>query len=489
VAGATKTCTLTNNDNEPGLHLRKTVTNDNGGTALNTAWTLTATGTGGSPTNLSGTTPVDSTTGFKADTYTLAESGGPTGYTAGDWSCVGGTQGTGLNINKITVALGESATCTINNNDNSPQLIVIKHVINDNGGAAVAADFTIDSGGINDTPDNFAGAESPGTTVTLDAGAYNVSESGPFGYDASYSADCSGTIAVGETKTCTVTNDDRPGHIIIKKITKPSGSTTSFSFDAVGTGYVDFSLLDGQQNDQTLDAGSYSAQELVPAGWVLTGIGGSTDPNAGPTDCEVDALSGSTGSGDLNTQTASITLEIGGTVTCTFENTAPLTTRTQGFWATHPQLANIAWFGGTAFGHTFPGVAATAGIGDTLICGRPIDDLGKLMGAFWANIAKTSNGTKRTPLDQARMQLLQQLIAAELNASAFGALPSGGSGIFAAWEAALCGTDIGAIKTALSQAASFNESGDSGVFTPGISADAKNARAIASIPFWDIIKP
>jgi hypothetical protein len=400
------------------------------------------------------------------------------------WSCTG-TGGTFVSPDKITVALGGSVTCTITNNDISPQLIVIKHVINDNGGTAVAADFTIDSGGINDTPDDFAGAESPGTTVTLDAGAYNVSESGPFGYDASYSADCSGTIAIGATKTCTVTNDDRPGHIIIKKITKPSGSTTSFSFDAVGTGYVDFSLMDGQQNDQTLDAGSYSAQELVPAGWVLTGIGGSTDPNAGPYDCEVDASSGSTGVGDPTTQTASVTLEIGGTVTCTFENTAPLTTRTQGFWATHTPLAEIAWFGGTAFGHTFPGVANVAGIGDTLICGRSITTLDELMGAFWSNIAKTSDGTKRSKIDQARMQLLQQLIAAELNASAFGAVPSVGS--FAAWETALCSGNLSAIKTALSQAASFNESGDSGVFTPGTSADAKNARAIADIAFWDTI--
>ena len=34
-------------------------------------------------------------------------------------------------------------TCTITNDDNSPRLIVIKHVINDNGGTAVAGDFTM----------------------------------------------------------------------------------------------------------------------------------------------------------------------------------------------------------------------------------------------------------------------------------------------------------------------------------------------------------
>ena len=160
-----------------------------------------------------------------------------------------------------------------------------------------------------------------------------------------------------------------------------------------------------------------------------------------------------------------------------------------GFWATHTPLANIAWFGGTAFGHTFPGVANVAGIGDTQICGRSVDTLNRLTGGFWADVSKTSTGAKRSALDQARMQLLQQLLAAELNASAFGSVPSGGTGMFASWESALCGTNQTAIKNAQQQAASFNTAGDSSTFTPGTSADSKNARAIADIPFWNIIKP
>jgi hypothetical protein len=85
------------------------------------------------------------------------------------------------------------------------------------------------------------------------------------------------------------------------------------------------------------------------------------------------------------------------------------------------------------------------------------------------------------------MQLLQQLIAAELNASAFGSVPR--SGTFAAWDAALCGTNQNTIKNAQQQAASFNSQGDSGTFTPGAAANSKFARAIANIPFWNIIKP
>jgi len=182
-----------------------------------------------------------------------------------------------------------------------------------------------------------------------------------------------------------------------------------------------------------------------------------------------------------------IDLKLGDTVTCVFENTGVSTTRTQGFWATHPQLAVIAWFGGTAFGHTFPGVASVSGIGDTTLCARPIDTLAKLMGGFWSGISKTSTGAKRSALDQARMQLLQQMLAAELNASAFGSVPSGGSAQFAAWETAYCGTNLNAVKLAATQAASFNEGGDSGAFTPGTSADSKTAKSIASYVFWDTL--
>ncbi len=155
-------------------------------------------------------------------------------------------------------------------------------------------------------------------------------------------------------------------------------------------------------------------------------------------------------------------------------------------------LAHIAWFGGSLNGHTFPGVAGVTGIGDTLICGRAIDTDAKLMGAFWASISKKSDGSKRTQLDQARMQLLQQLIAAELNASAFNSVPPGGTTMFATWETALCSGTLSQVRTAAGQAAAFNEAGDSGLFTPGMSADPKAAKTAAAgvgIAFWDVISP
>ena len=71
----------TTTTNRPRLTLVKTVTNDNGGTALPTAWTLTGTG----PTTITGATGSAAVTNasVNAGTYTLSESTGPAGYLPG----------------------------------------------------------------------------------------------------------------------------------------------------------------------------------------------------------------------------------------------------------------------------------------------------------------------------------------------------------------------------------------------------------------------
>ena len=144
-AGEEATCTITNDDIAPKLHLRKVVTKDNGGTALATAWTLNADGTGSN--DLSGSTPVDSGATLQSDTWTLSESGGPSGYSPSDWSCVGGSQGTGTDKDKITVGIGGEATCTITNDDIAPKLHLRKVVTKDNGGTALATAWTLNADG------------------------------------------------------------------------------------------------------------------------------------------------------------------------------------------------------------------------------------------------------------------------------------------------------------------------------------------------------
>ena len=96
---------------------------------------------------------------------------GPSGYAATlSADCAG------------TIAIGQTKTCTVTNNDVQPKLIVVKHVINDEGGTAVAGDFTMNVTGPSATPGSFPGTEAPGTQVALNAGAYSVSEAAKAGY-------------------------------------------------------------------------------------------------------------------------------------------------------------------------------------------------------------------------------------------------------------------------------------------------------------------
>src|SRR5205807_1113323 len=106
---------------------------------------------------------------INAGSYSVGESG-PTGYAS---SLSAGCTG--------SIAVGQTKTCTVTNNDVQPVLTVIKHVINDNGGTATAANFTMSVTGSSPAPASFPGAESPGTSVTINAGSYSVGESGPTG--------------------------------------------------------------------------------------------------------------------------------------------------------------------------------------------------------------------------------------------------------------------------------------------------------------------
>lgn len=291
--GDVKTCTITNNDIAPVLHLRKTVINDSGGTAVNTAWTLTATGTSGLPTNLSGSTPVDSGATFKADTYTLSESGGPSGYTASTYSCVKNGASAVVN-NSITLATGDNATCTIINDDIAPAppvpatLRIIKTVVNNSGGVAAASSFNlhVKLAGVDVVGSPATGVIAPGTTYSLLAGTYVVSEDANAGYLATFSGDCdssgSVTLTAGQDKTCTITNDDIapvPATLhIVKTVINDNGGTavaSDFTINVAGTNVSTSSFAGSALGvDVALDAGAYSVTEpVVPTGYLQTGSG------------------------------------------------------------------------------------------------------------------------------------------------------------------------------------------------------------------------
>jgi hypothetical protein len=90
-------------------------------------------------------------------------------------------------------------------------LTVIKQVTNDNGGTLDPHDFTLETTGtaVATGTLSFRG-DAAGTVIDLDPGAYDVTENPKYDgfYGASFSTDCTGEIAPGDAKTCTITNDD-----------------------------------------------------------------------------------------------------------------------------------------------------------------------------------------------------------------------------------------------------------------------------------------
>ncbi|MFN2265235.1 MAG: hypothetical protein ACK2UM_13315, partial [Anaerolineales bacterium] len=122
-------------------------------------------------------------------------------------------------VSSVTLGLGEDVTCTFVNDDDAPALYLAKHVVNDNGGEAVASAWTL-SAGSNDV----TGSEG-GVLATDQVGTYALSETSVSGYtNTSITCDdapgvevTSVTIGLGDTKTCTFVNDDDKA--------QPSGTT------------------------------------------------------------------------------------------------------------------------------------------------------------------------------------------------------------------------------------------------------------------------
>jgi len=189
-------------------------------------------------------------------------------------------------------------------------LTVIKHVVNDDGGTNVAADWTMYVS--NGTPGSFAGDEN-GTAVSVSAGAgFVVTESTePAGYVMTSEGDCSvDEVEAGGEYTCTITNDDAPieqGVIRVEKQTVPGDSDAEFNF----TGDTSGSLSDGDSMSLQVDPGEYEVTESEKSGWDLTGL--ICDDGDDPVEDR--------SSVDLESATATFDVQAGETVTCTFTNT------------------------------------------------------------------------------------------------------------------------------------------------------------------------
>ncbi|MFC5577042.1 galactose oxidase-like domain-containing protein [Lysobacter niabensis] len=215
-AGGSATCTITNNDEAQSppatLTVNKVVVNDDSGSKVASDFSFSVNGAAPVAFEANGS----NTLSVPAGTYTVTEPA-VAGYAASFDNCSG-----------LVLASGESATCTITNNDQAPSppasLTISKVVVNDNGGTRAASNFSFSVNG--GAPVAF---EADGSnTLSVPAGTYTITEPAVAGYAASFS-NCSGLVlASGGNATCTITNNDTiaPAFSVTVETSKPVYKTS-----------------------------------------------------------------------------------------------------------------------------------------------------------------------------------------------------------------------------------------------------------------------
>lgn len=154
-------------------------------------------------------TPTAATT-LAANTTFLGTVIGNSGITVG-----ANTTWTGRALANGGTVTTDTDTITVPTCTASPATLhIIKAVVNDNGGTTVVSSFNlhVKLSGTDVTGSPAAGMATPGTSYSLAAGTYVVSEDANASYTQSFSGDCNAsgsvTLLAGDSKTCTITNND-----------------------------------------------------------------------------------------------------------------------------------------------------------------------------------------------------------------------------------------------------------------------------------------
>ena len=172
---------------------------------------------------------------------------------------------------------------------------VVVHVVNDNGGTASTSGFRFQvSGATHNSAADGTGDEA-GTTFPIDVGGYQIlPTSTRLPYTTAVSQDCTGSIDVGQTNVCTITEDDEPATLTVQNVVDNTGGGTAtadqFSFSINAGASTPFEA--SGENDVSVDAGTYSVVEDATSSYTTTYSG-----------CD------------------SVPLSIGGSATCTITNT------------------------------------------------------------------------------------------------------------------------------------------------------------------------
>jgi hypothetical protein len=360
--------------------------------------------------------------------------------------------------NKVIVPLDTDVTCEIVNNDDPPQLKLVKAV---EGGTAVANDWLLNAtANVTSDRDFSNDGGSGGFNVVYSNYTYTLSEDGPGGYASDNVWSCvdnnKGDIPfttvdndevkldLGDKVTCTITNIAAKAKItIIKQV--PIGSTQDFNFTSNVTGYETFSLDDDEEvlgaspppGDQDLFdnvnmtdilPGSYMVTEVLDPSskvfWQLADVNcvvkdlESGNPIAGSSTWDFDALN----------DKINITVENEEHVECTFVNLNAFNQRTQGFYKTHTAITTHSFTSPLASAEAI-GFTSNVIILGSSTTGQVIDNIKEVFGLYyasnsWASDKKyseeKSDGTMRDADEQTYLLMIHQLLTAKLNCGLFG---------------------------------------------------------------------
>ncbi len=255
-AGEHKTCTITNK-RKPKLTVVKVIEGGNGAAfdlKVNNGTVLDdVDGSGGQVTN---TYPVDTA-------YSVTETlGNGDAVDPAVWETSNSADCTG------TLHAGEHKTCTITNK-RKPKLTVVKVI---EGGNGAAFDLKVNDSVVLEDVDGVGGQVT--NTYPVDT-AYSVTETlgngnavDPTVWETSNSADCAGTLAAGEHKTCTITNKRKPKLTVVKHIIGDAGSVFDIS---VGQVKALDDASHGASDTRTYAPGIYAVSETLGNGSACAG--------------------------------------------------------------------------------------------------------------------------------------------------------------------------------------------------------------------------
>jgi len=137
------------------------------------------------------------------------------------------TDGATLDVSFSAVQARNNPNFRCKETSREATLTVIKVITNDNGGNNVIGDFQLfaDNG-------TTATGMTSGVATPVPATSYTITETGVTGYVASFSGDCNSsgqiTLAPGDNKTCTITNNDLVANItLIKNVINNNGGTAT----------------------------------------------------------------------------------------------------------------------------------------------------------------------------------------------------------------------------------------------------------------------